>query len=84
MCRWRCKKSYYYEGDPTTGLPIFDVDECSDDGLFGGEAGFAPRPEELQADSETYFIIFSEISIVYRRSSCHLRTPTRLKPHDNK
>ena len=62
--------SYYYEGDPTTGLPIFDVDKCSDDGLFGGEAGFAPRPEEQQADSETDFIIFSEIpSSIYRLST---------------
>ena len=43
------QESFCYEYDPTTGLPIFDIDNCSGDELLGGESGFASRPEELQA-----------------------------------
>jgi CRAL/TRIO domain len=43
------EECFHYEYDPKTGLPIFDIDECSDNELLGGEAGFASRFDELQA-----------------------------------
>ncbi len=44
--------SFQYTYDSTTGLPVFDIDYCSDDELLGGEAGLASRTEELEAIKE--------------------------------
>lgn len=40
---------FHYEYDQRTGLPIFDIDKCSNSELLGGEAGFAPREDEIEA-----------------------------------
>lgn len=69
--------SFHYDFDPTTGLPIFDIDDCSDDELLGGEVSplvSLTRDEELRG----IYYLRSQLSL---KEKAELTDPRMLIRH---